>query len=293
MLRFIAARCAQALVVLFGITAVCFVILHLTGDPAALMLPESASQKDYQELRERMGFDRPLPEQFAGYMVNAARLDFGNSYHQHRPAMSIVLGRVPATFELAIVAFLIALLIALPIGIVSATHRNTAVDYGAMSSALVGQSMPNFWLGLMLMLVFSLWLDLLPVSGRLTYGIEAQAATGFYVFEGLLRLNWTLFKDATASGANYNAFVAAIQWREQRRNYIMDIQAEHSRTAAPLIAPVWLLFPGEAACAFDASGGDNVGCAGAFMLGPDWLAKPVTTYGQTSSWVWLPRLPAG
>ena len=104
---------------------------------------------------------------------------------------------------------------------------------------------------------------------------------------------WTLFKDATASGANYNAFVAAIQWREQRRNYIMDIQAEHSRTAAPLIAPVWLLFPGEAACAFDASGGDNVGCAGAFMLGPDWLAKPVTAYGQKSSWVWLPRLPAG
>jgi alpha-glucosidase (family GH31 glycosyl hydrolase) len=92
---------------------------------------------------------------------------------------------------------------------------------------------------------------------------------------------------------NYNAFVAAIQWREQRRNYIMDIQAAHTRTAAPLIAPVWLLFPGEAACAFDASGGDNVGCAGAFMLGPDWLAKPVTEYGQVQAWVWLPRLPAG
>ena len=196
MLRVIAARCAQALVVLFGITATCFVILHLTGDPAALMLPESASQRDYQELRARMGFDRPLPEQFVHYMVNAAQLDFGNSYHQHRPAMAIVLARVPATFELAIVAFLIALAVAFPIGIVSATHRNTPVDYGAMSSALVGQSMPNFWLGLMLMLVFSLWLDLLPVSGRLTYGIEKHAVTGFYVFEGLLTFDWTLFKDA-------------------------------------------------------------------------------------------------
>ena len=109
MLRFIAARCAQAIVVMFGITAICFVILHLTGDPAALMLPESASQEDYRELRARMGFDRPLPEQFAKYMKNALQLDFGASYHQHRPAMQVVLERVPATFELAIVAFLLAL----------------------------------------------------------------------------------------------------------------------------------------------------------------------------------------
>jgi ABC-type dipeptide/oligopeptide/nickel transport system permease component len=196
MLRFIARRCLQAVVVLFGITAICFVILHLTGDPAALLLPESASQKDYQEIRARMGFDRPLPEQFVTYMGNAARLDFGTSYHQHRPAMAIVLDRMPATIELAIVAMLIALAVALPAGILSATHRNTAVDYGAMSSALVGQSMPNFWLGLMLMLVFSLWLDLLPTSGRLTYGIERQAATTFYLFEGLFRLDGTLFSDA-------------------------------------------------------------------------------------------------
>ena len=104
---------------------------------------------------------------------------------------------------------------------------------------------------------------------------------------------WTLFKDASAAGVNYNAFVAAITWREQRRNYIMDIQAENARSNAPLIAPVWLHFPGEAACAFDAGGGDNAGCAGAFMLGPDWLAKPVTQYQQAQSWVWLPRLPAG
>jgi peptide/nickel transport system permease protein len=243
MLRFVVARCGQALVVLFGITAICFIILHLTGDPAALMLPESASQKDYQELRTRMGFDRPLPEQFVNYMVDAARLDFGNSYHQHRPAMAIVLARVPATFELAIVAFLIALAIALPIGIVSATHRNTPVDYGAMSSALIGQSMPNFWLGLMLMLVFSLWLDLLPVSGRLTYGIEKHAVTGFYVFEGLLTLDWTLFKDAflhiLLPAVTAGLYSSARLTRLVRSSMLDVLGEDYVRTARAKGLPEW------------------------------------------------------
>ena len=196
MLRYVAGRCLQAVVVLAGITAICFLILHATGDPAAVMLPENASKDDYEEIRRRMGFDRPLPEQFAQYMAAAARLDFGSSYQQHRPALAIVLDRLPATFELAVAAFLIALAIALPVGVLSATHRNTPVDYGAMSSALIGQSMPNFWLGLMLILVFSLGLDLLPTSGRVTYGIARRASSDFYLFEGLLRLDWQLFGDA-------------------------------------------------------------------------------------------------
>ncbi len=196
MFRYIAGRCLQAVVVLVGIIAISFAILHLTGDPAALLLPESATEQDYQEIKSRMGFDRPLAEQFVQYMARAARLDFGVSYQQYRPAMTIVLERLPATFELAMVAFMIALLIALPVGILSATHRNTAVDYAAMSTALLGQSMPNFWLGLILILVFSLGLDLLPTSGRVSYGIEQRAVTGFYLFEGLFRLDWVLFADA-------------------------------------------------------------------------------------------------
>jgi peptide/nickel transport system permease protein len=243
MLRFLAGRCLQALVVLFGITAICFVILHLTGDPAALMLPESASQKDYQEIRVRMGFDRPLPEQFVKYMGNAAQLDFGASYHQHRPAMAIVVARMPATFELAAVAFLIALLIALPVGILSATHRNTALDYGAMSSALVGQSMPNFWLGLMLMLVFSLWLDLLPTSGRVTYGIEQHAATGFYLFEGLLRLDWTLFADAAKHvilpAVTAGLYSSARLTRLVRSSMLDVLSEDYVRTARAKGLPEW------------------------------------------------------
>jgi alpha-D-xyloside xylohydrolase len=100
---------------------------------------------------------------------------------------------------------------------------------------------------------------------------------------------WTLF----ANSSNYAAFVAAVAWREQQRNYIADLQQQLTLTATPLIAPVWLHFPGEAACAFSSSGEDNAGCSGAFMLGQDWLAKPVTAYAQASAWVWLPALPLG
>ena len=99
---------------------------------------------------------------------------------------------------------------------------------------------------------------------------------------------WTLFKNST----HYDAFVAAVRWREQVRNYVVALQAEWAATGAPMIAPVWLHFPGDAVCAFTPRGDDGA-CAGAWMFGPDWLAKPVTARGVASSWVWLPALPAG
>jgi peptide/nickel transport system permease protein len=243
MLRFLAGRLAQAVVVLVGITATCFLILHLTGDPAALLLPESASQADYQEIRTRMGFDRPLAEQFVQYMANAARLDFGVSYHQHRPAMAIVLGRMPATVELALTAFLIALLIALPVGIVSATHRDTPLDYGAMSTALLGQSMPNFWLGLMLILVFSLGLDLLPTSGRLTYGMQEHVATGFYLFEGVLRFDgplvWDALKHLILPAITAGLYSSARLTRLVRSSMLDVLGEDYVRTARAKGLPEW------------------------------------------------------
>ena len=99
---------------------------------------------------------------------------------------------------------------------------------------------------------------------------------------------WTLFKNATCM----NAMVDMIKWRDQRRNYVVDIQAAWSATNIPMCAPVWLHFPGDAVCAFDAAGDDGP-CAGSFMFGPQYLAKPIVNYGQTSAWVWLPQLPVG
>jgi peptide/nickel transport system permease protein len=243
MVRFIVQRCLQAIVVLVGITAICFVILHLTGDPAALLLPETASQKDYEEIRSRMGLDRPLPVQFAQYMGSAARLDFGVSYHQHQPAMQIVLQRLPATVELAITAFLIALLIALPVGILSATHRNTLVDHGAMATALVGQSMPNFWLGLILILVFSLGLDLLPTSARLTHGLEQRAATSFYLLEGLFTLDGPLFADALKHvllpAITAGLYSSARLTRLVRSSMLDVLSEDYVRTARAKGLPEW------------------------------------------------------
>jgi peptide/nickel transport system permease protein len=243
MLRFLAGRLAQAVVVLVGITATCFLILHLTGDPAALLLPENASQQDYRELRTRMGFDRPLAEQFGMYMASAARLDFGTSYHQHRPAMAIVLSRMPATIELALTAFCIALLIALPVGIVSATHRDTPLDYGAMSTALLGQSMPNFWLGLMLILVFSLGLDLLPTSGRLAYAMQDRVTTGFYFLEGIARLDgplvWDALKHLILPAITAGLYSSARLTRLVRSSMLDVLGEDYVRTARAKGLPEW------------------------------------------------------
>ena len=189
-------RLLQAGFVLIGITAVCFIVLHLTGDPAALLLPENATEEDYATIRSTMGFDRPLYIQFFDYMKNAFSMDFGHSFQQNQPAFNIVIERLPATIELAIVAFSIALLIAIPVGMISALKRGSKTDIAATFSALLGQSMPNFWLGLILIFFFSLYLDLFPTSGRISFGILEDAKTKFYMLEGLFTLNFSLFSDA-------------------------------------------------------------------------------------------------
>src|SRR5574337_169692 len=196
MAKYIVSRCLQAIVVLAGVTTTVFVILHLTGDPAAVLLPESATKQDYVEIRKQLGLDEPLPRQYVWYMKRAVVLDFGFSYRQQQSAIALVLDRMPATIELAVTAFLIALCVALPTGIISATKRDSTIDFGARCTALVGQSMPNFWLGLILILLIALGLDLLPTSGRLRSGLESQASTPFFLLEGLVTLKGRLFWDA-------------------------------------------------------------------------------------------------
>ncbi len=198
MRRILISRALQAVVVLLGITGACFLILHLTGDPAALMLPESAGPEQYAAIRQQLGLDQPLLAQFVHYVARAAMLDFGVSYQHNQPAMALVVDRLQATIELAAVAFLVAIAIALPVGILSATHRSSAVDFAATGTALLGQSMPNFWFGLVMILIFSVELGVLPTSGRLTFGMAERAHTGFYVFEALLTLDLPLLRDAAA-----------------------------------------------------------------------------------------------
>lgn len=166
MRSYLLRRLWQSLLVLFGVSVVVFFILHLTGDPAALLLPPDATAEDIAKFRTAMGFDDPWVVQYARFLKGAVRGDFGESLRHGEPAMGLVLERLPATFELAGAGLLIALTLAIPAGIVSAVRRNTSVDYVSTVVALLGQAMPTFWLGIMLILVFSVRLNWLPSSGR-------------------------------------------------------------------------------------------------------------------------------
>jgi ABC-type dipeptide/oligopeptide/nickel transport system permease component len=166
MTAYLLRRGWQSLLVLFGVSAVVFLILHLTGDPALLLLPPDATAEDIARFRTAMGFNDPVVVQYARFLRGALRGDFGESVRHGEPALDLVLERLPATFELAGAGLLLALCLAIPAGIVSAVRRNTIVDYVSTVVALLGQAMPTFWLGIMLILVFSVRLSWLPSSGR-------------------------------------------------------------------------------------------------------------------------------
>jgi peptide/nickel transport system permease protein len=163
---FLAYRFARALIALWLVSTVVFVVMRLSGDPVPLLLPPDAPTAEIFRVRHELGLDRPLAVQYAVFLRNVAHGDFGRSIHFRQPAMDVALGYLPATFELGAAAFLIAVLFALPIGIFSAVRRNSALDHGAMGFALIGQSAPTFFIGVLLILVFSLRLNLFPTSGR-------------------------------------------------------------------------------------------------------------------------------
>ncbi len=156
-----------ATVVVLGVMCLVFVLIHLVpGDPVEVMLGESAQPADKEALREALGLNQPVHLQLLDYLARLVRLDLGTSIYSRRPILDILLERIPATIELGIAALWVATFLALPLGILAAMHRNTLLDFGAMGFALVGVSIPNFWMGPMLILVGALWLGWFPVSGR-------------------------------------------------------------------------------------------------------------------------------
>jgi len=170
-LRFLARRLLLAIPVLLGVATLVFALLHLVpGDPVQAMLGDAASPQSVAELRGRLGLDRPLPLQYAAFVAGAARGDLGVSLRTNERVTAAIAARLPATVELALAAILVALVIAIPTGVVAAVNPDSGVDHVATTFALVGISMPNFWLGPLLAIVFSVGLGWFPVSGRGTLG---------------------------------------------------------------------------------------------------------------------------
>ena len=167
MLRYLFRRLLTTIPVLVGVATLVFSLIHLVpGDPVQTMLGESASPQDVEQLRARLGLDRPLLVQYGAFMKGAVTGDLGTSLRTSQPIVQAIGERMPATFELAAAAMLVAVVIAIPLGILAAARSGTRVDHAATTLALVGISMPNFWLGPLLAIVFSIELGWLPVSGR-------------------------------------------------------------------------------------------------------------------------------
>ena len=167
MTRFLVRRLLLTIPVLIGVATLVFSLIHLVpGDPVQAMLGESASPQDVAQLRTKLGLDRPLYQQYASFAAGVVRGDLGTSLRTNQPVTAVIFERMPATMELAFAAMVVAILIAIPLGIIAAVRKGTRVDHAAMTLALVGISMPTFWLGPLLAIVFSVWLGWFPVSGR-------------------------------------------------------------------------------------------------------------------------------
>lgn len=170
MSRFLARRLLLTIPVLLGVATLVFSLIHLIpGDPAQAMLGEAAPQADVEELRHRLGLDRPLFEQYGAFLKGLAHGDLGTSLRTGQPVTDQIIERMPATIELAAAAMLVAIAFAMPLGIIAAVRRGTAVDHAAMTLSLAGVSVPNFWLGPLLAIIFAVELGWLPVSGRGTW----------------------------------------------------------------------------------------------------------------------------
>jgi peptide/nickel transport system permease protein len=167
MLNYIVTKMFTAALVVLGVICLVFLLIHMVpGDPVDIMLGESARPADREAMRVALGLDKPVLVQLQNYLTGLMQFDLGSSMHSRRPVTDILLERLPATVQLAVAALSVSILVAFPLGIIAAIRKDTPWDRGAMTFSLIGVSVPNFWMGPVLILVFSLWLGWFPVSGK-------------------------------------------------------------------------------------------------------------------------------
>ena len=187
MLRYLVNRTLQLLLVLLGVSAVVFVAMHLLpGDVATLLLGDKATEASLARLRAQLGLDQPIPVQYWRFLVPALHGDFGISINTNRPALAEVLSALPTTMQLTVASLLLACGLGVPLGVLAGTRQGSRVDAAVLAGTLLGVSMPIFWLGLMLLLLFAAGLDLLPTGGLMPIGREPPIVTGMSVVDSVL-----------------------------------------------------------------------------------------------------------
>ena len=188
MIAFVLRRLLQAVMVMLVVGAIAFALFNFVGDPVALMLPPEATQADRDAMRQSLGLDRPFYVQFVTFLGNALQGNFGISLRLGRPVSALIAERLPATLELAFTASLIALIVGIPVGVYTALRRDSFLSRAMLTTSLVGVSLPNFLIGIFLILIFAVWLGLLPSFGR---GDTVQVgfwSTGLLTTSGLKAL---------------------------------------------------------------------------------------------------------
>jgi peptide/nickel transport system permease protein len=224
MRRFIGRQLVQLVVVVFGISLLAFLILHVIGDPVVLLLPQNAGPEEYERYRRLLGLDRPLYVQYWKFASRAVQGDFGRSWYGDAPAFPLVLERMPATIGLTVAGLGVALLIALPLGILAALKRHSLVDSLCTMVAVAGQAMPIFWLGIMLIIIFAVRLKALPASGygswqhflmpAFTLGAFLAPITMRLVRSGVIEvMNMEYIKTARAKGVGERVVVVKHAFR--------------------------------------------------------------------------------
>jgi ABC-type dipeptide/oligopeptide/nickel transport system permease component len=190
-------RLAGTIPVLLLISLLVFLLIHAApGDPTLLLLGEETNAAEVARAKERWGLDQPLFVQYLKFLKSAAAGDFGKSFKYAEPVARVIKTRLPATIELAIFAIIIATLLAIPLGVWAGAKPNSWVDNLGTTFGLFGISMPSFWLAIMLILLLAGVLNLLPTSGRSTYGIAGPEQSGFYIYDSVMQKNWQAVWDA-------------------------------------------------------------------------------------------------
>ena len=188
MFGYLIKRILQSIIVLLSVSFIVFIIMYLAGDPVEMLLPPEATQIEIEELRHHMGLDRPFLVQYGTFMKNAVQGDLGRSFIFNKPAVGLIVERIPATLELAIFAMLLAVCIGIPAGMYAAIRPESRLSKFIMSASLLGISLPVFWLGIILVLIFSVTLDWLPSSGRGETVAFMGIRVGFLTFDGFKHL---------------------------------------------------------------------------------------------------------